>query len=189
MSKIITLKVGPESVEFAVHQDVLCNASEYFSAVFKNKFKEAVENEFIFPDDSPETVARFVQFVYTQNIHFTEEERSGLHLPWKELIDLFFYGDLRGSPGFMDCILKAFRDKARTVGKVPIEIVALIYECSPENSPLRTAVVKNYAFLSATETLSEKRRVEAGGDLGPAEFYWDLAQFLKKTMEKYGFME
>lgn len=61
---MITLYVGPERVPFHVHQDILCESSEYFRAIFDNRTDEDQKTFLVLSDDDPDAVHRFVGYTY-----------------------------------------------------------------------------------------------------------------------------
>ncbi|GIZ37303.1 hypothetical protein CKM354_000075300 [Cercospora kikuchii] len=65
-SAIITLVVGQdeESVSFHVHEDLLREHSHFFDAALKNQWKEAQERKIALPEDKPDIVDMYVQWLY-----------------------------------------------------------------------------------------------------------------------------
>lgn len=64
MSPITTLYVGPERVQFHVHQDTLTKLP-FFQAALLGQFIEASERAISMPDDDPSKITALIEFLYT----------------------------------------------------------------------------------------------------------------------------
>lgn len=77
MSPVITLYVGPERVEFHVHEDKLCQLP-FFHAALQGHFVEASEKVIAMPEDDPSQVSAMIEFMYTGNYTYVYESESVL---------------------------------------------------------------------------------------------------------------
>jgi len=54
---MVKVFVGPERKLFNLHEDLLCNRSEYFRSAFKGSFKEGSEKEIDLEEEDSEAFA------------------------------------------------------------------------------------------------------------------------------------
>jgi hypothetical protein len=69
-AEIVTLSAGRKRKEFKVHKSRICEKSEFFSKAFTGKFKEGEEGVIYLPEDAPDVVALFIEWVYQSSITF-----------------------------------------------------------------------------------------------------------------------
>ena len=69
---IVTLSVGPDKRTFQVHQELLFKRSPVFQAAFSGECRESSERCMALPEDDPETVERFMQWLYFKSLSLTK---------------------------------------------------------------------------------------------------------------------
>lgn len=63
-TKIVTVLVGPEQEEFAIHNTLLCAASRFFERALEGTFIEGQTQEVKLPEEHPEVFAFLVDWLY-----------------------------------------------------------------------------------------------------------------------------
>jgi len=62
-----------DSSEIVCHKVVLCACSQYFYAMFTGELSEAKSDRIILQEVDPAALRLLIEFVYTSEIHVTEE--------------------------------------------------------------------------------------------------------------------
>lgn len=60
----MVIYVGPKKTKFNLHENLLCDKSEYFRTAFRSSFKEAEEKTLSMPEDSVDAFEYLVNFLY-----------------------------------------------------------------------------------------------------------------------------
>jgi hypothetical protein len=63
--KFVAIYVGPKKTKFNLHENLLCDKSEYFKTAFRSGFKETQEKTLSIPEDSVDTFEYLVNFFYS----------------------------------------------------------------------------------------------------------------------------
>ena len=61
------------STELSCHKVVLCSCSQYFYAMFTGELSESKSDRITLQEMDPEALLLLIDFVYTSEIHVTEE--------------------------------------------------------------------------------------------------------------------
>ena len=69
--KFVVIYVGPKKTKFSLHENLLCDKSEYFRRAFRSGFKEAQEKSLSMPEDSVDAFEYLVNFFTLQNSPFS----------------------------------------------------------------------------------------------------------------------
>ncbi|TVY59229.1 hypothetical protein LCER1_G000216 [Lachnellula cervina] len=72
---IVTIHVGPKRKAFAVHKDLICNRSDFFSKAFNGPFEEGVESTMYLPEDDPQAFSALVAWIYRDQLPLHPSER------------------------------------------------------------------------------------------------------------------
>ena len=145
---IVTLDVGPAKHTFHVHQELLFKYSPVFKAAFSGACRESSEHRMALPEDDPETVERFMQWLYFESLDLT---KGACLETWHEccwqlarlntFADKFDVGLLKNS------IIDELFALRMTAGRAPQPlVVAHIYDNTTETSSLRKLIVGWYAW-------------------------------------------
>ncbi|TVY32187.1 hypothetical protein LOCC1_G008823 [Lachnellula occidentalis] len=65
---IVTIHVGPKEKAFAIHKDLICNRSDFFSKAFNGPFKEGVDGKMHLPEDDPQAFSAVVAWMYRDQL-------------------------------------------------------------------------------------------------------------------------
>ena len=146
---IVTLDVGPDKHTFHVHQELLFKSSPVFKAAFSGECRESSEHCMALPEDDPETVERFMQWLYFNSLGLTKGVYSDTwgKRYWQlarlnTLADKFDVGLLKNS------IIDELFALQITPGARPPQppVIGYIYENTTETSSLRKLIVGWYAW-------------------------------------------
>jgi len=131
--------VGPEKKSFRLHKSLLCHASKYFDAALNGGFKEAEEEKIEMLGDCAEMFKHFQFWLYSNTINMSTNKRFDIE--WKQLIDLFIFGEARGIPNLMNCAIDGLIDKQAYMFWTPLDQIPYIYDNTAPKSPLRQLLV------------------------------------------------
>ena len=167
--------VGREEVKFVVHQDAVCKRSKFFAATFSKRWNDA-QTPIKLPEDSAETFSRYLEHVYGGNLDkymthgnhteklTTDDERGSYVMPFRQsevpverLVRLYALsdklGDLDLANEVMDTIY-VFHDDSETLPSP--DIVRLVWDTTPENSPLHRYMRDSWVWRASEFALEEE---------------------------------
>jgi hypothetical protein len=166
---------------YYVHQDLLTQASPYFRGALEKDFQEAKEKKIDLPHVSSDTIERFIDWLYTEELHIMgySPYNHDLHLlsdandgverifstyltRWSQLFDLYVFGDAHDVPDLrrvtMDTLFDDCVDRPDNASLYAY-MIAYIYSKLPQSSPLLRFVVDincRYYFPENTDMEEEK---------------------------------
>ncbi|KAK0515911.1 hypothetical protein JMJ35_001945 [Cladonia borealis] len=166
---IVTLNVGLDKHTFHVHQALLFEYSPVFKAAFSGKCRESSERCMALPEDDPETVERFMQWLYFKSIGLTKgvspetwDECSLQLARLNTLADKFDVGLLKNS------IIDELFALAKIAAWLPeTPVIAYIYENTTETSSLRKLIVEwhvwqiDYDWYTHSDTRADLKTMPA----------------------------
>ncbi|SMQ49011.1 unnamed protein product [Zymoseptoria tritici ST99CH_3D7] len=150
---LVTFKVGAQSdaiATFTVHENLIRDGHDFFHAAMDKRWKEGQRHEIELPDDQPEVIGSFIEWLYTEKIavtstHLLQNEDSDKQ--YIRLAHLYVFGEKVQSVAFRNAVLSAIlmaRDGAGTITSTysPIrEAVRVIYSGTVAGSPARKLMV------------------------------------------------
>ncbi|KAH7417449.1 hypothetical protein BKA64DRAFT_769402 [Cadophora sp. MPI-SDFR-AT-0126] len=133
-----TIFVGPNKVEFKVLKNIICQASDFFSAAFQDGFQESTLGSIHMPEDDPVTFQRFLSWVYGRKLPQSKGTTGQ-----KLLYDLYILAeklcmnDLANKT--MDRIRESHENTFTTSGATDrnLKHVGDIFDRTAQSSPLR----------------------------------------------------
>ena len=183
-NSIVTLNVGPDKRTFHVHQELLFKHSPVFKAAFSGECRESSERCIALPEDDPEIVERFMQWLYFKSLGLTKgispetcEERYWQLANMNTLADKFDVGLLKNS-----IIDEFFAESKQPDSWIPGPLaIGYIYENTTESSSLRKLMVDIYVWQTNYE-FHTRRDVRAGLEIIPT-FAADFAIALSRRVQ------
>ncbi|KAM3421531.1 hypothetical protein BST61_g1920 [Cercospora zeina] len=150
-SAIITVAVGQGElpVEFHVHEDLLREHSGFFEAALNGQWKEAQERKIKLPEDNPDVVDVYVQWLYGGKIEAAVPE-AARHSGWMRSVFwayLYVFSDKIQDLSFANAVMEAWTmyiDEPRAGSKriySSLDCVEVIYEHTASGSPARQFLV------------------------------------------------
>lgn len=107
MSPIITLRIGPDNIQFRAFEDLLCRLP-FFKAALQGGFKEASEKAITMPDEEPATIAALIEFLstgsytYAFNTEGTDHPETAV-IPVPNVNEGFFHLAVYATASKYDC--------------------------------------------------------------------------------------
>lgn len=187
--RIVTVLVGDTKAKFQVHENALKQHSTFFVAALSKGWRERRSGEVHLPEDKPELVKLYLQFLYSQKIGIAwTKTREGLPqndlLPeYVTLAHLFVLGEKLIDTHFTNAVVRAFLRRRATLveGKrySPVgEAVDIIYNGTPSGSKMRQLLVDDHAGRGWPHWIqSETERPNA-------EFLYELAVAMMSKSDK-----
>ncbi|KAI9876317.1 MAG: hypothetical protein M1830_006774 [Pleopsidium flavum] len=140
---IVTVYVGPKKAKFDVHQGLICHYSSYFKAALSGSFKESKKGIVDLEDETEQTFKLFYLWLYSQKLVV---EVSREYEAWLRLAELYVFGDKRGVPKLKNRIIDTMVAWNAQLDVVPLPLNFLVYDNTPEFSPLRKLLVDFVAW-------------------------------------------
>ena len=148
---MVKIFVGPKRKEWIIHEDLICDRSDYFKAAFNDGFKETDEKEIYLDDDDPAAFALFVDWIYGAELRGKRGQytSSKLTLEWpqvQKLCALWVFADKIRLPELKNEACSLYT-RYRDCCFIEVEEVEFIYRNTLEASDLRRAIVTNTITL------------------------------------------
>ncbi|KAL1640861.1 hypothetical protein SLS58_006476 [Diplodia intermedia] len=195
MVKIIVGR-NEDSKEFHFHKGLLCWASSYFKAALKeNRFKEGIEGVVRLEEDDPDTIQRFMEWLYNGLIlpegfiDISFQAQRWEVITTQAIWELYAFAECRGIPRLKDDIIDVVADIfARTWAwaAVPASVVLQVYGDTPCGDGMRRLLVSFMVYTGYN--LGEKLSTGSDGYPGlenvPHELLLDYMVALEERAEK-----
>lgn len=147
--KIVHIKVGPELVDFGIHENLPCHYSKYFRGAFKTLFQEAKTGEMSFPETSADVFELFGHWIYYQTLLDLEPD---LDL----LLDLYVFAEMTRIPSLMNLVLVDLEKTSVIQDKLPTATkISQVWDNVWALSPLRRFIV-DWLVWNVTDEGMEK---------------------------------
>lgn len=147
-SKPVTLVVGQEgkTTELVAHEIQLCN-SRFFETALKKEWLEGQTRKIHLPDDDPETINRYLNFLYTGKI----AGASGLDA----LARLYVYGQKVLDLCLKNAVLKYILEELYDIFERDLfmEGACIVYEGTPSSSLGRKLLVDIFLAVGESDWL------------------------------------
>lgn len=148
---LVTLLVGPNEHEIAVHEDFITRSSEFFKAAMKKEWVEGQTRVIRLPEESClETLRCYLSFVYEQKLP-TQSLAVGsegfVNKPWGTLARLYILGERLLDTEIQHAVIKEMlrlcylKDNKGSRWFPARETVTKIYDGTPAGSPARRLMV------------------------------------------------
>jgi hypothetical protein len=175
-SHTVILLVGKEQQEMLVHTNIISAHSDFFRAALKKEWAEGQTHIIKLPEDDPEIVTRYLDFVYHNRLvtQYKSQPDSNyidlalLYVYGERVLDIFIQNTIiEHLLKLTDVINRNHHGHPHYPGPAVVEIV---YEGTTPTSPFRRMLVDMYARHGLEEWLAHE-------DLHPA-FCLDVARAL-----------
>ncbi|KAF2444102.1 hypothetical protein P171DRAFT_25943 [Karstenula rhodostoma CBS 690.94] len=167
--KVVTLKVGSEKEKFLAFADALSCRSPFFKAALKDCWREGHSDETALPEDHPETVATYLQFLQTGRLPLVPDVSSTdtdddkfeiqIELVLIELCHLYVFAEKLQNVSTKNAVLRAFLEVHLPCGgKYTLSgptSVSIIYKGTPSGSPARSMFVDIYKSMAQAMDLGD----------------------------------
>lgn len=175
-SHTVVLLVGKAQQEMLVHMNIICAHSTFFRTALKKEWKEGQTRVIKLPEDDPDIVTRYLNFVYHNRL--VTQYKSQPDSNYIDLALLYVYGERVLDNFIQNTIIEHLlkltavinRNKPGHPHYPGPAVVEIIYEGTTAASPFRRLLIDMYARHGSEEWLSHD-------DLHPA-FCLDVARAL-----------
>lgn len=174
MSKTFVAVVGENQKEFMLHTNVASRSSGFFRAAMNNDWRESQQNRVTLGEIEASEFERYLQWLSTHDHSFLDG------ISFRRLAKLYILGDFLDDSAFRMDMLKRFTSKAITTNTYPdLGVIILVWEQTPEHSPLRKLIVETW-ITSSIKRLAE---MFANADQdAPKAFIVDCLHRISETM-------
>lgn len=147
LEEIVEIKVGPLDKTFKVHKGLLCEKASYFKTVYQSPgdWKEKREG-LILKDVDPAIFQHFVLWLYFGTI--IDDDETIQSVKGIRLMHCYFFADERGIPGMQNQVIDTLLEKIKTTKLLFVKHQRLIWENTPDGSPLRRLLVDVLAMTA-----------------------------------------
>ena len=148
----------------SIHEELIKEKSEYFRIAFDKKWNEGKTREMDMPDDEPEVISLFLEWIYDKEAlkNYIKESSTDVRQRTHEtLARLYVFGEKIQLDSFCNAVIVAFLsyiDRPSSNGShyYPTrDIVTMIYEGTPAGSPARQLMVYCYVHHGTKKWLKE----------------------------------
>ncbi|KAL8754540.1 MAG: hypothetical protein Q9199_004271 [Rusavskia elegans] len=147
LDEIVEIKVGPLDKTFKLHKGLLCEKASYFKTVYQSPgdWKEKREG-LILKDVDPAIFQHFILWLYFGNI--IDDDETMQSVKGMRLMQCYFFADERGIPGMQNQVIDTLLEKIKTTKVLFVKHQRLIWENTPDGSPLRRLLVDALAMTA-----------------------------------------
>jgi len=164
--------VGPDpnSTEFLIHKEVVCQQSEVLAAAFNSGFKEGQTQTYRLEDTTDRGFRLFMQWLYSRKFtllrldsdyDYDEDSASLGEAEDMSLVELWVLADKVGMPALQDSALEAIHNICdMPPGYIPNHTFHYIFENTSHGSPLREYTIATCLEYGSSVLLSEQQEVD-----------------------------
>jgi BTB/POZ domain len=128
---MVKVYVGPKRKEYHIHEESLCEQSDYFRAAFKGGFSEASDKQVYLEEDDPAAFEMVVRWIYGQRVPFLELPSYGpAHCHRALWCKVYVLADKFGLQKLKDQALGILRNQLRICRQPIVEDVEVFYNSS-----------------------------------------------------------
>ncbi|KAI9650931.1 hypothetical protein NHQ30_000966 [Ciborinia camelliae] len=186
LNEVVTLLVGddPESKDsrFVVHKDILCAASPFFEAACKQERQSTEKDIILLPEDEPEVIRAFVNWVYfNSNIYLSEKDsatKTPIDRPDGILVKLYVLGDKYQMPRLRNQAVDALSSYFE--GNHGYDLEVLDYACK---NTAKHSALRNFLAINAIGNLCNGELYDLDEKMYP-ELIHDMAIQLMKDRDE-----
>lgn len=181
---VISFLVGKLSPEkFAIHESIIKPRSEFVRLALRGEWKEANDRTIPLPDDEPQVFSLYQEWLYSGLIY----TRPSQLLPKDDdefalLTQAFILGDKLMDLDFKDSIVDAITEKLRKEQTFDTSLTNLVWENTPDGSPLRRLWMDVYFYFGSAEWLDSKLM----GEPVSSEFMVDFSRYQMQNRTGFG---
>ena len=179
-TNMVAFTVGKDNIQqFIVHENVIKPRSEFVRLALSKEWKEAKERTIPLPDEESATFELYQHWVYFNHIPMDGQPSADRGKHYNLLTKAYILGEKLLDPHFKDAIIDCLIERLRTTLTFDVRLTNLIYEHTPEKSPLRRLLQDIYIWCGNATWLDE----QVLGEFVNADFAVDLS---KRQMSFWG---
>lgn len=125
-----------------MHKPFACHYSPILEAAFNGPFLEGQTQTYCLAEDTEDTIALFVQWIYSQQLETQIDGDDDILIAFAQsLVRLWVLAVKLLVPGLQDASIKLLESTHRISKQVPISMVSFVYENAAPGSKLRQWLV------------------------------------------------
>jgi hypothetical protein len=141
---MVKIYVGQDKESWVLHQEVICERSEFFRKAFTGGFHESEKKEIYLEEEDPRMFGHFVNWLYGKKLYCHKDHANPSEITFKhvrEWLALYIFADKISLRALADEALEQYN--FCTEGTLPCtNEILIIYQNTVEQSPLRQHAVK-----------------------------------------------
>ncbi|KAK3621713.1 hypothetical protein LTR56_022477 [Elasticomyces elasticus] len=157
-SEIVYLDVGkPDQIKrFAMHESIVRPASDFVNMALSRDWKEARERVIPLSEDEPETFTIYQTWLYTHIVdaHALKSSTNSCDV-YQRLFKCYILAEKLLDAIFKDCVMDAILNTLQANPLFDANLSNLVYENTPEGSPLRRLLCEIYVWCATERWLAE----------------------------------
>ncbi|KAK4948940.1 hypothetical protein LTR10_012313 [Elasticomyces elasticus] len=157
-SEIVYLDVGkPDQIKrFALHESIVRPASDFVNMALSRDWKEAHERIIPLSEDEPETFTIYQTWLYTHIVdaHALKSSTNSCDV-YQRLFKCYILAEKLLDAVFKDCVMDAILNTLQANPLFDANLSNLVYENTPEGSPLRRVLCEIYVWCATERWLAE----------------------------------
>ncbi|KAK5729748.1 hypothetical protein LTR17_011714 [Elasticomyces elasticus] len=157
-SEIVYLDVGkPDQIKrFALHESIVRPASDFVNMALSRDWKEARERVIPLSEDEPETFTIYQTWLYTHIVdaHALKSSTNSCDV-YQRLFKCYILAEKLLDAVFKDCVMDAILNTLQANPLFDANLSNLVYENTPEGSPLRRLLCEIYVWCATERWLAE----------------------------------
>lgn len=153
----VTLHVGPEdqAKDFVVHRNLIERRSKAMCESMSGEWKDQSSCVISLPEDEPDIVALYQQWLYTGCIITTDPSSPNASQEYRNLVKCYILGDKFLDGAFKDCTIDSIVSLLVQTHLFDPTLSTLVYDSTTPNSPLRKLWQAIYIFCGSASWLSD----------------------------------
>lgn len=173
---VIKVVVGPHDASrtFFVHEKLVVERAPFFERALNGQWKESDDKLVELPDDDPDVFFLYLQLLYTTKLHTRSNEPNKTSREYKRLVKLYVLAEKLQDVQTRNIVIEAMIAKTRDEESFPPSSIHLIYDGTPEGSPLRKLVVDLFTDFALPVDIQRIQRIKARERMPPQDFFLDL---------------
>ncbi|KAK3615783.1 hypothetical protein LTR22_027303 [Elasticomyces elasticus] len=184
--RTVKLLVGPKSSPFTVHEELIHSRAAFFDAALKKCWTEGRSGQVMMPEDEPDIIRLYVQYLYTSKIYLERTTtsanlKSSDNLPeYIVLAKAYVFGERIQDSEFKNSVVNAILARASEIieGKhwYPItSAVDTIYKGTTTGSLGRQLMVEVHVLRGGANFISDDQ------EMNNKDFLADLARAMLRA--------
>lgn len=155
----VTLLVGFDEEPLVAHESYLTRNSEFFKAAMKKEWAEGQIRVIKLPEDDLATMVDYLAFTYSRDLPTLHLTGSPMVDGWTRLAKLYLLGERILDKCIRNAVVSEFLRITTTPNEkgdtyfMPTVVSDMIFDGTPEGSPIRQMIVDNYVSWGYTNWL------------------------------------
>ena len=161
----VTLLIGSEEQPLVAHESYLTKNSEFFEAAMKKEWAEGQTRVIKLPEDDVETMSNYLTFAYSRDLPTSKVAKGASRATvddWKSLTRLYVLGERTLDKCIRNAVVREIErlsttpDEKGDTGFMPAAASNMLFDGTPEGSPIRQMIIDKHVFHGQKACLTGK---------------------------------